>query len=81
LDDRDIEHLMARTPHLSREQVLQNQRFAEARKLYLDRFLEVYDGDPLFLVNLWASYDRGIAGGMYLHDLVYRAATGRRAAQ
>ena len=23
------------------------------------------------LPRLWASYDRGIAGGMYLHDLVY----------
>lgn len=27
------------------------------------------------LPRLWLSYDRGIAGGMYLHDLVYVAAT------
>lgn len=31
------------------------------------------------LPRLWASYDRGIAGGMFLHDLVYGAATGRQA--
>jgi hypothetical protein len=23
--------------------------------------------------GLWSSYDEGLAGGMYLHDLVYRA--------
>ena len=32
------------------------------------------------LPRLWASYDRSIAGGMFLHDLVYGAATGRRSA-
>jgi len=31
------------------------------------------------LPRLWASYDRGIAGGMFLHDLIYGAATGRQA--
>ena len=51
MDGPDIEHLIARTPHVSRAAILQNQRFAEARKLYLDHFLEVYDGDP-FLVRL-----------------------------
>lgn len=51
MDGPDIEHLIAHTPHVSREAILQNQRFAEARKLYLDHFLEVYDGDP-FLVRL-----------------------------
>jgi hypothetical protein len=30
------------------------------------------------LPRLWASYDRSIAGGMFLHDLVYATATGRR---
>ncbi len=29
------------------------------------------------LPRLWASYDRSIAGGMFLHDLIYGAATGR----
>jgi DNA-binding FadR family transcriptional regulator len=33
------------------------------------------------LPRLWASYDRSIAGGMFLHDLVYGAATGRRSAE
>jgi hypothetical protein len=31
--------------------------------------------------RLWASYDRAIAGGMFVRDLVYGAATGRTAAQ
>jgi hypothetical protein len=31
------------------------------------------------LPSLWRSYNRGIAGGMFLHDLVYGAATGRQA--
>lgn len=30
------------------------------------------------LPRLWASYDRGIAGGMFLHDLIYAAATARQ---
>jgi hypothetical protein len=32
------------------------------------------------LPRLWSSHDRGIAGGMYLHDIVYVAAIGRRPA-
>jgi DNA-binding transcriptional ArsR family regulator/biotin operon repressor len=32
------------------------------------------------LPRLWASYDRSIAGGMFLHDLVYGVATGRQQA-
>jgi len=31
------------------------------------------------LPRLWTSYNRGIAGGMFLHDLIYGAATGRQA--
>ena len=31
------------------------------------------------LPRLWASYDRGIAGRMFFHDLVYGAAVGRKA--
>jgi len=33
------------------------------------------------LPRLWASYNRAIAGGMFLHDLIYGAATGRKALQ
>jgi hypothetical protein len=32
------------------------------------------------LPRLWSSYDRGIAEGMYLHDMIYLAAAGQRPA-
>ena len=51
MDDPDTQHLLARTPHVSLEVLLANSRFPEARKLYLDRFLEVY-GHDAFLVRL-----------------------------
>jgi DNA-binding FadR family transcriptional regulator len=42
LDDR---------PRLQIDDIVRHPRIAEARKLYIDRFLAVYDGDP-FLVRL-----------------------------
>ncbi len=51
LDDPDIQHLLARAPHISKRDVLAHPRFAEARGLYLERFLGVYGDDP-FLVRL-----------------------------
>ena len=51
LDDPEIEQLIEQTPHVSLEEILENRRFPEARKLYLDRFLGVYGHDP-FLVRL-----------------------------
>src|SRR5258708_35228290 len=42
---------MGRAPHVSLEDILENPRFPDARKLYLDRFLGVYGHDP-FLVRL-----------------------------
>jgi DNA-binding transcriptional ArsR family regulator len=51
LDDPEIEQLIEQTPHVSLEEILENPRFPEARKLYLDRFLGVYGHDP-FLVRL-----------------------------
>jgi hypothetical protein len=33
------------------------------------------------LPRLWESYDRAIAGGMSFHELIYGAATGRKALQ
>lgn len=33
------------------------------------------------LPRLWSSYDRSIAGGMLVHDLVYAAATGRQSSR
>ena len=51
MDDPDLQYLLARAPHVSLESLLANSRFPDARKLYLDRFLEVYGQDP-FLVRL-----------------------------
>jgi DNA-binding transcriptional ArsR family regulator len=50
-DDSEIQRLLARAPHISHEAILKHPRFAEARKLYLERFLGVYGADP-FLVRL-----------------------------
>jgi hypothetical protein len=38
-------------PRLQIDDIVRHPRIAEARKVYIDRFLEVYDGDP-FLVRL-----------------------------
>jgi hypothetical protein len=49
--DEEIQLLLGGTPRLSIEQIVAHQRMSEARKVYLDRFLEVYSGDP-FMVRL-----------------------------
>jgi DNA-binding MarR family transcriptional regulator/biotin operon repressor len=51
VNDPAIQSLLARAPHISQDEVLSHTRFAEARKLYLDRFLALYGADP-FLVRL-----------------------------
>jgi hypothetical protein len=51
LDDPEIQQLIGQTPHVSLAEILENPRFPDARKLYLDRFLGVYGHDP-FLVRL-----------------------------
>lgn len=51
LDSPEILRLTARAPHISIDEILSHPLFPKARKLYLDRFLAVYDGDP-FLVRL-----------------------------
>ena len=51
MDDSYIQQLLGRAPHISVEELLGNSRFPAARKLYLDRFLDVYGQDP-FLVRL-----------------------------
>lgn len=71
LDRAEIERLAGGRPRLALEDIANHPRLAEARAVYLDRFLGLYSGDPLPLQ--WASYDRGIAVGMYVHDLVYVA--------
>src|SRR5215470_11989016 len=51
LDDADIERLLGGPPRLTLDEVVGHPRLPEARKAYIDRFLEVYGGDP-FLVRL-----------------------------
>jgi hypothetical protein len=51
LDDPEFQQLIGRAPHVSLEEILENPRFPDTRKLYLDRFLGVYGHDP-FLVRL-----------------------------
>jgi hypothetical protein len=49
--DAEIERLIGGPPRITVEDIVRHPRLPEARKLYLDRFLEVYGGDP-FLVRL-----------------------------
>lgn len=51
LEDTEIERLIGHAPRVTIEDILAHPRLPEARKLYLDRFLQVYGGDP-FLVRL-----------------------------
>jgi len=84
LDDPEIEQLIEQTPHVSLEEILENRRFPEARKLYLDRFLGVYGHDP-FLVRLLIESGRFLvyhpgcrprrrAGSRPPRDMVHRRA-------
>ena len=47
----DIEGLTGGPPRLALEDIVSHPRLPEARKVFIDRFLEVYGGDP-FLVRL-----------------------------
>lgn len=49
--DPDVEKLLGGAPRVAFEDIVRHPRFPEARKLYLDGFLAVYEGDP-FLVRL-----------------------------
>ena len=51
MDDPDFLRLVGGVPHLTIDEVVAHPRMAEARKLYVDRFLAVYDGDP-FIARL-----------------------------
>jgi hypothetical protein len=51
LDEVEIERLLGGPPRLALEGIVGNPRLPEARKAYLDRFLDIYGGDP-FLVRL-----------------------------
>jgi hypothetical protein len=49
--DEDIQQLLGCKPRLSVDRIAGHHRMPEARKVYLDRFLDVYSGDP-FMVRL-----------------------------
>ena len=51
MKDSEIEGLLGRPPRLALDDIVNHPRLPEAHKAYLDRFLEVYGGDP-FLVRL-----------------------------
>jgi hypothetical protein len=51
LEEVETERLLGGPPRIAFEDIVGHPRLPEARKLYLDRFLEVYGGDP-FLVRL-----------------------------
>src|SRR5262245_19710852 len=46
LEHAEVEHLLGGSPRIALEDIVRHPRLPEARKLYLDRFLEVYGGDP-----------------------------------
>lgn len=51
MDDSDFVRLTAGMPHLTIEEVVSHPRLAEARRLYVDRFLAIYGDDP-FMARL-----------------------------
>ena len=51
MDFSELETLVARVPHLSVDEILAHPRLPEARKIYIERHLTLYDGDP-FLTRL-----------------------------
>ncbi len=51
LDDVEIARLLGGAPRLSLDQIINHPRLPQAHRTYLDRFLDVYGGDP-FLVRL-----------------------------
>jgi len=51
VEDAEIESLLGGPPRLALDDIVNHPRLAAAHSAYLDRFLEVYGGDP-FLVRL-----------------------------
>jgi hypothetical protein len=51
VEEAEIKRLLGGAPRLALEDIARHPRLPEARKVYLQRFLEVYGGDP-FLVRL-----------------------------
>ena len=70
MDDAEIERLVGGPPRLRIDDIVNHPRFPEARKAYLDRFLELYGGDP-FMVRLLIESGRIV---VYLIAAVLEAA-------
>jgi hypothetical protein len=51
LQEEEIARLLGTPPRIAFQDIVKHPRLPEARKRYLDRFLDVYGGDP-FLVRL-----------------------------
>jgi hypothetical protein len=51
LEQAEIERLSGGAPRLQLEDIVAHPRLPEARKVYIDRFLDIYGGDP-FVVRL-----------------------------
>ncbi len=51
MEDPEITQLVGDAPHIRLDEIPRHPRFEQARRLYLERFLAVYGGDP-FLVRL-----------------------------
>lgn len=70
MDDAGIERLIGGKPRISIEDIVSHPRFADARKVHLERFLAVYSGDP-FLVRLLLESGRFL---VYLIAVMLKAA-------
>ena len=51
MDDPDFVRLVRGVPHVTVDEIVHHPRMAEARRLYLDRFLAIYGDDP-FMARL-----------------------------
>jgi hypothetical protein len=51
MEEPEIEPLLDGPPRITLEQIVSHPRLPEARKVYIDRFLDIYGSDP-FLVRL-----------------------------
>jgi biotin operon repressor len=70
VDDGGIERFIGCKHRISIDDIVSHQRFADARKVHLERFLAVYSGDP-FLVRLLLESGRFL---VYLIAVMLKAA-------
>ncbi|MDE2376891.1 hypothetical protein [Bradyrhizobium sp.] len=70
MEDAEVERLLGGPPRVTNHDIIGHPRLADARGQYIDRFLDVYDGDP-FLVRLLIESGRF---SIYILALVIEAA-------